>query len=272
MILALAVPGCGQEEPTAPLPPPHTAVPSPDVRVQLAHFPLNPYEGWAPALRRSRLTPSGSDIIYVGQPRPPLLDFAYAGSFPDLGARVTIDGQDWWDTTIVCVSREGYEDQSIVVAPPWSPADTGTYVIAMSLDPGNSYPELNEGNNSDTLFVRAYLGNLWALEIELTTAASGTVWVDTVPVETPVNVVVRGNCWGSFPTFRMVLEENGSVLIDSTVSCESGFDVGSLVTQMTWVAHDPGVHTFTLYMDPDAQFTESVRWDNEDSATLEVVP
>ncbi|HET9252355.1 MAG TPA: hypothetical protein VFP58_09575 [Candidatus Eisenbacteria bacterium] len=69
-----------------------------------------------------------------------------------------------------------------------------------------------------------------------------------------------------------MLEQNGIALIDSIVSCESGYLGGFVIPERTWVANAPGMHVFTVSLDPDAETQESTRSDNQATATLHVVP
>ncbi len=194
--IAVLLSGCGQGTPT-PVSPFHVPVPSPDVKIVELHFPYRSISigggGWSGrGIERSPSSATREATLYVGQSDTPQVDFWFAGRFPNLGARITLNGQPWWSRAVPCASPEGYESHLSTVAPPWSPPDTGTYVFEVTLDPDDLYPEIDETNNSDTLIVRALTGNLHAFEIELDQTVSGVVVrAGAVPVGTPVHVIVR---------------------------------------------------------------------------------
>ena len=276
--LLVGLAGCGGT-PTSPSmpPPPHTTMPSPDAQVTAIHFPYRSIDvgggEWSRRVQRSSQMVGGTDFIAMGQKRAPQVDLVYAGRFPALGAQITINGQPWWSTVASCESQEGYAGSTTLNAPSWTPPDTGTYVFAVSLDPENQYAEVNETNNAATLVVRASFGNLTANRIELDRVVSGTlVLADTVSVGTPVQVIVMSSCWGEFPAYRMRLEQNGAALIDTTTSCASDILYGFNNPQLVWIASDPGVHVFTLTLDPDHEIKESSMGDNVVTASLVVVP
>src|SRR5262245_47758540 len=272
--------GCGKN-PASPIPvQPHTPVPSPDVKLVELHFPYRSISigggEWAgPGIKRSPRGASREATLFLGVGDTPQGDFWFAGRFPNLGAQITLNGQSWWSRTVSCASQDGYEDHTSVQAPMWTPPDSGTYVFAATLDPGDLYPELDETNNSDTLVVHALVGNLGAMEIELDQTVNGfVVRADTIHVGAPVHVIVRSWCQGAYPAYRMRLDQNGEALLDSVTSCSSDAFLfpGFNNPELDWVARDPGVHTFTLVLDPDHATRESSLNDNTVTASLVVVP
>jgi len=272
--------GCSKGGTSTPVSPFHIPVPGPDVEYVDLHFPYRSIsiggDGWSGrGIERSPRSATGEDIMYLGLSDTPQVDFSFAGRFPNLEARITLNGQYWWSSTQSCVSPEGYESYRTLGAPLWSPPDSGTYVFAVALDPDDLYPEIDETNNTDTLIVHALVGNLNAMEIELDETVNGFVMrADTVHVGTPVHVIVRSWCQGAYPSYRMKLDQNGEVLLDSVTSCSSDAYLfpGFNNPELDWVAETPGVHDFTLTLEPDPGTRESNTGDNTVSAHLVVVP
>jgi len=275
----LAASGCIFVSPTGYVAPTSAPAPSPDVEAVTAHLPypapigdILPWSLAGRGIKRSIRSTMNGDSIYLGLGCTPQVDIAYAGTFPSLEARVTLNGQPWVSKTFSCASPERMRGGFTVDMPRWSPPDTGTYVFAMTLDPNDRYTEVDESNNSDTLIVRALPGNLAAGRIEFQLATGEAVPGNTVHVGTPVRVLLRSSCLGGYPSYRMRLEQDREVLLDRVTSCVSHMYPEPSDAELGWMAVGPGTHTFTLSLDPDRETRESDRADDTVSASLVVLP
>jgi len=143
---------------------------------------------------------------------------------------------------------------------PWTPASAGTYRLCVVVDPDNTIPESNEGNNAAcTSLDIVGRPDLAILVGDVTASPPAVPPGGTVDV----NATVRN--LGSSPAAGVLVsffkDENGSGVPDpgesfANVTIPSLPEATTTSLSSTWTANAPGPHTLCAYADPNDTIAE----------------
>ena len=254
--------GCSGDDknPVAPVQPPHTPVPSPELTS------LGLYRGvW---VYNTTIKLYDSLTIYAGQPVSLGFDYRYAGHFPDLTILFTRDGAPWCSTRVHASSAEGYAGEGTADVDLSALRDPGTYAVSAVLDPWDRYEEIDETDNADTFIVHVVLGDIAASDVVF----GGYGGPNTFGEGDTVRVRAVGGTAGVFHNVRVTLDVDGAVLLDTRRISDGWSVYGSYWEfEADWIAAGPGRHTFTFRVDPDDEVREEDEANNVATAALYVI-
>jgi hypothetical protein len=278
-ILCTALAGCSKRA-TESVQPNPTPPPQPDLRAVEGYLEWGSFPIGAPArtqdarmAKRLRVSYDIESTVVVGTGALPALEMVVTNVIADYHVHFYVNDSLWWD--VDARQRPIPQGWSGLFGLPWVPADTGTFVIRMVLDPLHQVPEVDENNNEQRLRVHVVPGDLVAGYIRFIHWENGYPnEVSSVKVGTPIQVIAESFARGKYPDHRAVLTACGDTLLDHRATLWGGTlwpDIRDDTLSFTPTA--AGSCEIHWEVDPKGEFMmDSNRGDNVGSRILTVTP